>query len=154
MASWIYFASLAKAGEQDTLWLARSHGLLIRAPRNSIGSAIAGVKHVHPGDRILICYSGVPKLWVTVLEPSYPIDGCASISRVCDPELEASLEAWGYPSDREFGFCGFSVRVLADGDRGQLPVHLPWVQQRGQNSLARASQYLSAELLKSLEALG
>lgn len=154
MASWIYFASLAKAGEQDTLRLARSHGLLIRAPRNSVGAAIAGVKHVLPGDQILICYSGVPKLWVTVLEPSYPIDGFPSISRVCDPELESSLEAWGYPSDDEFGFCGFSIQVVADGDRGNLPTSLPEIQQRGRNSLARASQYLSDELLESMESWG
>ncbi len=154
MSSWVYFASLSKAGEQDTLWLARSHGLLIRSPRNRMGAAIAGVKHVSPGDRILICYTGVPKLWVMVLAPAHPVDGFASITRVLDPELHSSLEAWGYPSDEEFGFCGFSIRVLADGDRGQLPDHLPWVQQRGQNSLARAGQYLSDELLESIEALG
>lgn len=157
MAVWAYFAGKAKADKATTLGLVHESSFLCRPARNASGQAIANVRSVRVGDRILLCYDRNPVAWLEVLAPEVPLGDAAfpAVTRMVDPEVESVLDYWEYQKDPLLGdFTGFQVapRLLGAAHLGLRPGTAP--VQKGRNSLQRLEDTLDGAdgVVRHLEA--
>lgn len=157
MTIWAYFAGKAKADKATTLNLVCESFFLCRPARNASGQAIANVRSVRVGDRILLCYDHDPVAWLEVVAPEVPLDDPTfpAVTRMADPEIESVLDDWDYQKDPLLGeFTGFQVEPRLVGaaqlelQSGTAPV------QKGRNALQRLEDTLGGAdaVVRHLEA--
>ena len=101
MGWWVYFASSARAGEQDTLRFVLEHKVLYRPTHTEDGSSrIPYVSDLRPGDWILLVYrSGDPlraRVLAKVGEPLNRVPGLKAFDRI-EGELAEAMAERGYP---------------------------------------------------------
>ena len=107
MGWWIYFASTARAGKEDTLAFAIEQKVLYRPTHTEDGSSlIAHVSSLRPGDFIFLVYRGTepPKAQVLgrIAAPEDPVPGMKAIDRISG-DLAVEMSRLGYPL-RESGY--------------------------------------------------
>ena len=122
---WVYFATPTKANRSDTYELAYSHGVVCSDAKNASGSLKPNVRHMRPGDLMLLAYGKdgnyEPQLYMTIEPPTkQPIAGTAVLHELPN-ELTPLLTGAGYSPDPSLGvFTGFRVTPCSDW-KGQIP---------------------------------
>jgi hypothetical protein len=136
---WVYFATPARADRWETAELAMDEGVICRPAHNRNGSLIANVRHVQPGDVLLLVYSDQGECEVIgaflVLEPDQPAEAAPAVQRLTDPSLSRRLAASGYAVDPRVGcHTAFLVAPLWTPDR-----RCTMPRPAGNNALWRAA---------------
>lgn len=141
-STWGYRATGAIANRKGTFELAAEHGVLVRTAFNVNHHAIANVKAIRPGDRILLVHShGGRRDWLQAIvdQPSPkipPIRGheaeLPALGVIQEPDLAAYVEALGYPRDPYLGV--FTALPLTDVEHCDHP---PENVAAGQNAIWR-----------------
>lgn len=143
MTTWLYFATIARANERDTLDLARS-GYLWRSVYNSVGIAIANVKNVDPGDQLVLLYEEIAVGIFEVLNPCDRRIPDFPAAAFFPDELAFHLERINYVPDKHLGkFTGFLVD--AGGDEQSAALIGRRFKQVSRNALQRFDECASQE---------
>jgi len=97
LSTWVYFAAQAQANQADTIGFATRQNVLWRSARNSVGSLIANVGNLQPGDTILLVYRHgrphVARVTAKIAEVTRPVPGTAVIERIEPPYSQYFLDA-------------------------------------------------------------
>ena len=124
----MYFATPTKANRSDTYEFAYSRGVVCCDAKNAAGSLKPNVRHIRPGDLMLLAYGEggdyEPQLYLTVEPPiKQPIADTAVLHELPN-ELAPLLTGAGYSPDPFLGvFTGFRVTPCSDW-KGQIPERL------------------------------
>lgn len=97
---WLYLASDSEntATLSDTLGIIQKHHVLWRPSRNVNGALIANVKHLQPGDKVVVGFrQPSPEAYIVAVirEPSKPVSGTSAI-QLADKTLGLALREAGY----------------------------------------------------------
>ena len=86
-----------QANQADTIGFATRQNVLWRSARNSVGSLIANVGNLQPGDTILLVYRHgrphVARVTAKIAEVTRPVPGTAVIERIEPPYSQYFLDA-------------------------------------------------------------
>lgn len=111
MSTWLYFATIARASERDTLDLVRS-GYLWRSVYNSVGLAIANTRNVVPGDDIVLLYQSVGIEILRVLHPGKSRIADFPAAGIFPDAFDGYMRSMNYQPDAHLGkFTGFMVET-------------------------------------------
>src|SRR4051812_6542530 len=100
MATWVYLATAAQAGQAATINFALTNHVIYRPAYNSTGSRIARVGDLQSGDRILLAYRQPPSppivhLCARIAPVTSPVPGTQVIERITLPLAQQLFNA-GY----------------------------------------------------------
>lgn len=133
MATWVYLASAAQAGQTATISFAQTNHVIYRPAMNSSGNRIARVGDLQPGDRLLLAYRNPPAppivhLCARIAPVENPVSGTQVIEQIHQPFAQQLFNAGYNPVAPGIG----EVIHLDDVHVCQFPLHGSYL---GQNSI-------------------
>ena len=129
---WVYFATTAKWSGTVTGKFVEEHKVIVRNLHNADGQLIANVRHLKPGERILLVHGGHGKPYHALFSCVICASGAPvrtshhsfDVFSYIDKSLHESLRAGGYAPDPVVGgFTGISITAAQDlrGSTSEIP---------------------------------
>jgi hypothetical protein len=147
VCDWVYFATPSQEDWATTRAFVDEFRMIMRTVYDSRDNAIANVKNIQQGDRILLVYGGGrnkkpyrPMFSCTVVAPPRPVPRFDAFSYV-DAAQHDRLQESGFTIDPHLNrFTGISIEVSQNLER--VPYNVP--KPNGINTIRRWSEVFGA----------